>query len=73
MSGRGAWPTKYSDDAQQRAWDSFDRPYVGRRITVATIFHMAKERGWTEGGHAGNAGGVVPPMTQECRSAIRRS
>jgi hypothetical protein len=40
-------PDKYNDRDQRRTWESFDRPYDGPRITVATIFHLANESGWT--------------------------
>ena len=40
-------PEKYNDDDQARTWESFDRPSRdGRRVTLATVFHMAIERGW---------------------------
>ena len=40
-------PEKYDGRDQKRTWASFDRPYDGRRITVATIFSLAKEYGWS--------------------------
>ena len=43
-------PEKYNDADQTRTWESFDRPSRdGRRVTLATVFHMAIERGWTAG------------------------
>jgi hypothetical protein len=40
-------PEKYNDADQTRAWESFDRSSRdGRRVTLATVFHMATERGW---------------------------
>jgi Primase C terminal 2 (PriCT-2) len=44
---------KYDEDDQQKTWESFDRPRAGARITVATIFHMAREKGWDD--RAGNS------------------
>jgi len=41
-------PDKYNDRDQRRTWESFDRPYEGLRITVGTIFHLAKEKGWND-------------------------
>jgi hypothetical protein len=41
-------PEKYNERDQERTWKNFDRPYDGLRITVATIFHLAKEFGWTD-------------------------
>jgi hypothetical protein len=41
-------PEKYNERDQARTWGSFDRPCNGQPITVATIFHLAKERGWTD-------------------------
>jgi hypothetical protein len=41
-------PEKYNDVDQARTWESFDRVSRNtRRVTLATIFHMASERGWT--------------------------
>jgi hypothetical protein len=42
-------PQKYNEGDQRKTWTSFDRRPVGPRITDATIFHMAKERGWADG------------------------
>jgi putative DNA primase/helicase len=52
--GRAIWdewsqtaPEKYNDADQERTWKSFDRPSRdGRRVTLATVFYMAIERGW---------------------------
>jgi hypothetical protein len=44
-------PHKYNEASQHKTWASFDRPYDGPRITVGTIFHTAKEHGWTESVH----------------------
>ena len=42
-------PEKYNDDDQVRTWESFDRPSLNsRRVTLATVFHMAIERGWAD-------------------------
>jgi hypothetical protein len=52
--GREMWdewsktcPDKFDPAGQDKTWASFDRGYQGPRITVATIFHMAKEAGRT--------------------------
>lgn len=46
-------PEKYNEADQARTWESFDRPARdGRRVTLATVFHMAMERGWTAGNSA---------------------
>jgi hypothetical protein len=37
---------KYDPDDQRSTWQSFDRPYDGQRITVATIFYKARQLGW---------------------------
>jgi putative DNA primase/helicase len=37
---------KYDEADQQKTWDSFDRPYSGTRITVATIYWKAQQHGW---------------------------
>ncbi len=39
---------KFDTSSQEETWGSFDRPYEGDRITVATILYMAKERGWVD-------------------------
>jgi putative DNA primase/helicase len=39
-------PEKYNEAAQRKTWESFDRPYSGSRITLGTIFHLAKHHGW---------------------------
>lgn len=40
-------PQKYSDKAQRDAWRSFAR-YKGKdRVRIDTLFHIAKEWGWT--------------------------
>ncbi len=41
-------PEKYDEGDQRKTWDSFGRPRVGARITAATLFHMARERGWDD-------------------------
>jgi putative DNA primase/helicase len=44
-------PKKYDEADQQKTWASFDRPYTGVRITAATIFYRARERGWIDQMH----------------------
>jgi putative DNA primase/helicase len=44
----GSCPEKYDGTDQIKTWESFDRPYDGPRITVATIFYMAAQRGWRD-------------------------
>ncbi len=39
---------KYHDANQQKTWESFGRPRDGASITVATIYRLARERGWNE-------------------------
>jgi hypothetical protein len=39
-------PEKYDEADQDNTWASFDREYEGPRITIATIFHLAKQFGW---------------------------
>ena len=40
-------PEKYDEADQQKTWESFNRPYDGARITVATIIYKARQLGWT--------------------------
>jgi hypothetical protein len=42
-------PEKYNEVDQRRTWKSFDRPYGRTKRTVATVYSMAKERGWIDG------------------------
>jgi putative DNA primase/helicase len=53
--GRALWdewsktcPEKFDPEGQDKAWDSFGRDYDGERVTVATIYHLAKEHGWID-------------------------
>jgi len=39
-------PEKFDPAGQDKAWASFGRDYDGERVTVATIYHLAKEHGW---------------------------
>jgi hypothetical protein len=41
-------PEQYDEAEQHKTWKSFDRPRAGARISIATIFHMARERGWND-------------------------
>ena len=41
-------PEKYDEVNQRKTWESFDRPRSGARITIATIFHTAREMGWED-------------------------
>ena len=41
-------PEKYSEADQRRTWKSFERPYNGQPITLASIYHMAREHGWSD-------------------------
>jgi Protein of unknown function (DUF3631)/Bifunctional DNA primase/polymerase, N-terminal/Primase C terminal 2 (PriCT-2) len=54
--GREKWdewsktcPEKFEAAGQDKAWESFGhREYDGPRITVATVYHLAKEHGWRD-------------------------
>jgi Primase C terminal 2 (PriCT-2)/RepB DNA-primase from phage plasmid len=56
-SGRALWDQwsrtskKYDDKDQDKTWHSFTRT----GITIATLFHYAKEAGWRKESKAGNA------------------
>ena len=45
-------PHKYDENVQAKTWASFDRPYDGDRIKLATLFHLAKRFGWSESSSA---------------------
>jgi putative DNA primase/helicase len=51
--GYGLWqewsrscPKKFDEAVQEGTWKSFDRPYQGHRLTVATIYQLAQNEGW---------------------------
>jgi P4 family phage/plasmid primase-like protien len=53
--GRALWdewsqtcPEKFDPAGQDKAWASFGRDYDGERVTVATVYHLAKENGWID-------------------------
>jgi hypothetical protein len=41
-------PEKYKDADIRKKWKSFGRPTNKKPITLGTLVHMAKERGWTD-------------------------
>jgi Bifunctional DNA primase/polymerase, N-terminal/Primase C terminal 2 (PriCT-2)/D5 N terminal like len=41
-------PEEYKDADLPRKWQSFGRRGDGTEITLGSLFHMAKERGWTD-------------------------
>ncbi len=41
-------PEQYDEADQHKTWESFKRPYNGQRITLATIFHIASQYGWSD-------------------------
>ena len=41
-------PEKFDPAGQDKAWESFSRDYDGDRVSVATIYHLAKEHGWVD-------------------------
>ena len=47
-------PEKFSHTACESKWASFDRAsYDGRRVTLASVFHLAKQHGWSSEGDLG--------------------
>jgi hypothetical protein len=46
-------PEKYSEADQRKAWDSFGGPRKGASITLATVFHLAREHGWADANSTG--------------------
>jgi AAA domain/Primase C terminal 2 (PriCT-2) len=46
-------PQKYNGQDQYRTWESFGRHQGDRVVTIATIYHLAKQHGWH--GTAGTA------------------
>jgi putative DNA primase/helicase len=38
----------YNEADQQKNWESFDRPYEGELLTIATIYYRAKQLGWID-------------------------
>jgi hypothetical protein len=49
------YPEKYDEPDQQKTWARFGRSHKGASITVATIFHLAAENGWSGGGADANS------------------
>ena len=44
-----SWSCKgdeYAEDRCKKMWESFNSDYQGAKITIATLVHMAKVRGW---------------------------
>lgn len=41
-------PAKFNSADQDKAWESFDRPYGGQKLTLGTLYAMAKANGWAE-------------------------
>jgi putative DNA primase/helicase len=51
--GYGLWrnwslsrPEKLNEADQEKNWKSFDRPYQGQPLTIATVYRLALDRGW---------------------------
>jgi hypothetical protein len=48
----GEWsrtcPEKYDEANQRKTWDGFHGPREGASITLGTVYHLAREHGWTE-------------------------
>ena len=42
-------PEKYEEADQLKTWESFSRPYSGQKLTLATLYAIAKEHGWDGG------------------------
>ena len=69
--GRAIWdewsrtcPEKFNAADQEKTWASFARDYDGPRVTVATIFHSAKDRGWVNPSSPFAAASDEPPITE---------
>jgi hypothetical protein len=60
-------PDKYDEADQQKTWKSFGRRRDGPTITIATIFHMAKQRGWTGDGARDPKVHLGPPHQRETK------
>jgi putative DNA primase/helicase len=41
-------PDKFDPDGQEKAWASYGRDYNGEKVTIATIYHWAREAGWSD-------------------------
>jgi putative DNA primase/helicase len=42
-------PDKFDSADQPKVWNSFGQPRNGDPVTLATLFHLAREHGWSEG------------------------
>ena len=63
-------PEKFDPAGQDKAWESFDRDYAGPRVTVATIYHLAKETG--RGRSVEPSGGRARRSSTACAEGRRR-
>jgi putative DNA primase/helicase len=41
-------PEKHDADDQERTWESFDCPYEGDKITIGTLYYVARQLGWVD-------------------------
>jgi hypothetical protein len=39
-------PEKFDEGDQDKTWKSFDRPYEDAKISLGSLFNIAKEHGW---------------------------
>ena len=70
--GRALWdqwskscPEKFDPLGQEKAWDSFGRDYDGGHVSIATIYHLAKEHGRIDpSGALASAGAADAPARQ---------
>jgi len=74
--GRALWDDwskscreKFDPAGQDKAWVSFSRGYEGPRVTIATIYHLAKENGWID--PLGPLGTVRNETARKCADATQ--
>ena len=60
---------KYDDDDQRRVWESFSRDRVGQRVTIATVFALAKKHAPAK---PKTRGGLTFYTPDECAAAPSR-
>ena len=66
-------PEKFNEKDQEKTWASFARDYDGPRVTVATIYRLAHEAGWSDPASAlTSVGDEAPSISRRAASILPR-
>jgi Primase C terminal 2 (PriCT-2) len=63
---------KYSLAVLEAKWLTFNVSYAGQHVTVGTIFHLARQRGWTVGNQSNDQQNEAPISATPSLRSIRR-